>query len=75
MPLPIEQFIKRLASLSDASLLCEILGIEPEDIIDRFHDLIEDNLSELRSIFDVDMDFEPFDLDIMSEEDYTDGPE
>jgi|TARA_R110002072_G_scaffold4956_9_gene33702 hypothetical protein len=66
MPLTIEQFLHRLADLTDATLLCEILDIESEDIIERFDDLIEDRLEELRTIFDVD--FDPlYNLDTLEE--------
>jgi|TARA_R110000787_G_scaffold8718_5_gene29958 hypothetical protein len=54
MPLQLEQFYKRLAILSDACLLVEILEIDSEDIIERFEDLIEERIDELREVFDVD---------------------
>ena len=54
MPLTLEQFYNRLAILSDACLLCEILDLDSEDIIERFGDLIEEKHEELREIFDVD---------------------
>lgn len=64
MPLPYDQFLKRLAILSDASLLCDVLNISPEDIIERFEDVIEDNIEELREAFDVDFqDYEREEFD------------
>lgn len=56
MPLQPDQFLKRLATLADADLLCEILDIDSEDIIERFTDKIEENIDTLREIFDVDID-------------------
>lgn len=58
MPLTKEQFLYRLAALTDPPFLCEIMNIETEDIIERFSDLIEDNIEELRDIFDIDIDLE-----------------
>jgi hypothetical protein len=61
MPLPLEQFLNRLASLTDPSLLCEVLDISTEDILERFEDLIEDNLDVLREAYDIDITFEETD--------------
>ncbi len=54
MPLPVEQFLKRLAVVTDPDSLCEFLNIESKDIIERFDDLIEQNMDKLREEFDVD---------------------
>ncbi len=56
MPLSNEQFLKRLAVMADPSLLCEILDLESEDIIERFEDVIEDRMDDLREVFDIDID-------------------
>ena len=56
MPLPFDQFIKRLATLADASLLCDILDIDSEELIERFEDRIEDKMDVLREAFDYDFD-------------------
>ena len=56
MPLSNEQFLKRLAVMADHSLLCEILDLETEDIIERFEDVIEDRIDDLREVFYVDID-------------------
>ena len=40
MPLHLEQFLNRLAVMTDAGLLCELLDIESEDIIERFEVVI-----------------------------------
>jgi len=59
MPLPTEQFLKRVALMADAALLCEILDIDSEDLLERFSDLIDEHTEEgLREIFDVDMEVE-----------------
>ena len=44
MPLQPNQFLVRLAALADAELLCDILGIDSEDIIERFDDKIEEHM-------------------------------
>ena len=54
MPLHLELFLNRLAVMTDAGLLCELLDIESEDIIERFEDLIEERIEELREVFDID---------------------
>jgi hypothetical protein len=54
MPLHFEQFLNRLAIMTDAGLLCELLDIDSEDIIERFEDLIEERIEELREVFDID---------------------
>ena len=56
MPLQPDQFLKRLATLADADLLCEVLDIDSEDIIEEFNDKIEENIDILRETFDVDID-------------------
>ncbi len=58
MPLPYEQFINRLAVLTDPSLLCDVLDISTEDIIERFGDIIEDQMEILREAYDIDIDEE-----------------
>jgi hypothetical protein len=58
MPLPVEQFLKRLAVVTDPDSLCEFLDIESGDIIERFDDLIEQNMDKLREEFDIDFDEE-----------------
>jgi len=63
MRLPFEDFIERLAVMSDVEMLCEVLELEPEDILERFSDIVETKQAELRDVFDVD-------LDIGSVEDY-----
>ncbi len=58
MPLPVEQFLKRLAVVTDPDSLCEFLDIESGDIIERFDDLIEQNMDKLREEFDIDFEEE-----------------
>jgi hypothetical protein len=38
--------------------LCEVLNITSEDLIERFGDLIEHNIEDLREVFDVDLEIE-----------------
>lgn len=63
MPLPNEQFLDRLAMLTDPALLCEVLDITSEDIIERFPEIIEDNLDILREAYDIDIELEENDDD------------
>ena len=58
MPLPNEQFIRRLAAITDPEFLCDFLGITSEDILERFDDVVDNNMEELREEFDVDIDAE-----------------
>ena len=64
MPLQYNDFIERLVVLTDVELLCEVLGITPEDIVERFHDLVELHQEVLRDTFDINSD--------MDEEDFED---
>jgi lipoate-protein ligase A len=65
MPLNNQQFLNRLAVLTDPSLLCDILDISTEDIIERFEDYIEDYMKVLREAYDVDIeiDYEEEEID------------
>jgi|TARA_R110002020_G_scaffold132967_5_gene296809 hypothetical protein len=56
MPLPIEEFIERLSQVSDPPLLCELLGLNSEDILERFSDVLEDRIEVLREIYDIDFE-------------------
>ena len=58
MPLNLEQFLERVADLSDPPYLCEVLEITSEDILERFSDLVEQKNDVLREIFDVDLGIE-----------------
>ena len=58
MPLSLEQFLERVADLSDPPYLCEVLEITSEDILERFSDLVEQKDDVLREIFDVDLGIE-----------------
>lgn len=58
MPLSLEQFLERVADLSDPPYLCEVLEITSEDILERFSDLVEQKNDVLREIFDVDLGIE-----------------
>jgi len=54
MPLLLEDLIARVSDLADVELLCEIMDITSEDILERFSDLAELHQEDLREIFDVD---------------------
>lgn len=40
----------------DVCLLCDVLGIEVEDILTQFPDKVDERLEELKELFDVDED-------------------
>jgi hypothetical protein len=63
MPLPLDEFYTRLALMADASLLCDVLDISSEDIIERFWDVIEDRIEVLRDTFDIDFELEEYEDD------------
>lgn len=44
--------------MADPILLCEVLGITSQDIVERFEDYLDENMEELREVFDVDFDEE-----------------
>ena len=58
MPLNLEQFLERVADLTDPSELCELLDITSEDILERFSEVVEEKSGVLREIFDVDLELE-----------------
>tara|TARA_R110000803_G_scaffold117063_7_gene185626 strand:- start:1039 stop:1230 length:192 start_codon:yes stop_codon:yes gene_type:complete len=58
MPLSLKQFIERLAIMADPDLLCDVLDISSEDILERFEDVVELRLDILRDVFDVDFEEE-----------------
>ena len=58
MPLSDDQFIRRIIEMADPILLCEVLGITSQDIVERFEDYLDENMEELREVFDVDFDEE-----------------
>jgi hypothetical protein len=56
MSLNDREFLLRLANLADPNILCDILEISTEDLIEMFSDKIEQRIEDLREIFDVDVD-------------------
>ena len=58
MPLLTDQFLQRLSELADPVLLCDLLGITSEDIIERFEDILEEKMDDLREVFDIDLEEE-----------------
>lgn len=47
----------------DQCLLCDVLGIEVEDILAAFPDKVEEHMEELKQLFDVDEDEEDDEVD------------
>jgi hypothetical protein len=58
MPLPNKLFFERLADMADATLLCDLMDITSEDIIERFEDLVLENITQLREVFDISFELE-----------------
>jgi hypothetical protein len=56
MPLSDKDFMERISCLADPPLLCELLDISSEDLLEAFEDRMEDKKNILREIFDVDTD-------------------
>ena len=48
--------MERISCLADPPLLCELLDISSEDLLEAFEDRMEDKKNILREIFDVDTD-------------------
>ena len=42
----------------DVCLLCDILGIEVEEVLAQFPDKVEEHMEELKELFDMDEDDE-----------------
>tara|TARA_R110000803_G_scaffold107008_4_gene175166 strand:- start:906 stop:1097 length:192 start_codon:yes stop_codon:yes gene_type:complete len=56
MPLSDKDFKIRLCNITDPVLLCDILDISTEELIEAFEDKIEERLESLRDIYDIDID-------------------
>jgi len=56
MPLNDDDFRLRLAAIADPTLLCDILNISSEDLIEAFEDKIEERIQTLKDVFDIDME-------------------
>jgi len=56
MPLNDDDFRLRLAAIADPTLLCDILDISSEDLIEAFEDKIEERIQTLKDVFDIDME-------------------
>lgn len=63
MPLTVDDFLERLVLLADAELLCDVLDITSEDIIERFGDVIEARMESLRDTFDITLETEEEDFE------------
>lgn len=44
--------------MADATLLCDLMDITSEDIIERFEDLVLENITQLREVFDISFELE-----------------
>lgn len=42
--------------MTDATLLCDLLDITSEDIIERFEDMLVERMDILREVFDIDLE-------------------
>ena len=62
MPLLHRQFLERLAALTDAELLCDMLHLTSEDIIEAFPEALEEHMSVLKDTFDLNLEVNFFDL-------------
>ena len=49
--------------MSDVEMLCETLGITPEDIVERFSDVVELHQEDLRDVFDITLEDEEEDYE------------
>jgi hypothetical protein len=56
-------FTEECLKYVDVCLLCDVLGIEVDDIINSFPDKVDEHLEELKELFDVDEDEEENGLD------------
>ena len=56
MPLNDDDFRLRLAAIADPTLLCDILDISSEDLIEAFEDKIEERIQTLKDVFDIDIE-------------------
>jgi hypothetical protein len=50
MPLLLEELKERIALVYDVCLICDVLDIEPEEILDRFEDKLIDNLKMFEDV-------------------------
>jgi len=54
MPLTLEELKEKIVLFFDVCLLCDLLDIEPEEILDRFEDKLVENLDDFRGLEDED---------------------
>ena len=52
MRLNLKHFSARVVYLSEVELLCDILGITSEDIIERFEDVVQMHLDEMVTLYE-----------------------
>lgn len=58
--------------MADATLLCDLMDITSEDIIERFEDLVLENITQLREVFDISFELE-YNEDIDEDEEDDDN--
>jgi len=58
--------------MADATLLCDLMDITSEDIIERFEDLVLENITQLREVFDISFELE-YNEDIYEDEEDDDN--
>ena len=51
-------FTEECLKYVDVCLLCDVLGIEVEDVLSAFPDKVDEHLEELKELFDMDEDEE-----------------
>jgi hypothetical protein len=49
-------FTEECLKYVDVCLLCDVLGIEVEDVLAQFPDKVEERMDELKELFDMDED-------------------
>ena len=52
MALLLNELKEKITREFDVCLLCDFLGIEPEELVDRFEDKLVDNLDKFKGIED-----------------------
>lgn len=51
-------FTEECLKYVDVCLLCDVLGIEVEDVLAQFPDKVDENMEQLKELFDMDEDEE-----------------
>lgn len=56
-------FTEECLKYVDVCLLCDVLGIEVEDVLAQFPDKVDENMEQLKELFDMDEDEEEDGMD------------